>query len=210
MSATPIPQINGTGPLIMVADDSRAIRMLSVRTLTQGGFSTIEAENGAMALDMLRALGAKSQPVLVLMDINMPHMDGISCLHHIRHDDDLKGTPVLMASTESERSIVMQCAALGIAGYIIKPFTTEKLLGEVRRLVHDTENSRHMTEEEVMHTSTHEGAAVAAGSKDAYQQIIDIMASAMASAGSRCSSSAQCPVMIAMREEVQRIFPNQG
>ncbi|MHC4870870.1 MAG: response regulator [Planctomycetota bacterium] len=124
------PDCNET---ILITDDSRAMRALACRTLESSGYNTLEASNGLVAIAVLKEQISKSQKVdLVLLDINMPTMNGLTCLRKIREDPALRSIPVLIMSTDNDRKNIMMCMALKVAGYILKPYTTEKLLSEVR------------------------------------------------------------------------------
>jgi two-component system, chemotaxis family, chemotaxis protein CheY len=106
---------------ILVADDSRAMRMIVVRTLRQAGFSghqIIEAENGRQALE------AASQGVqLILSDWNMPEMTGIEFLRALRRAGS--GVPFCFVTSEGSEEMREQAIAAGALGLIAKPFTAE-------------------------------------------------------------------------------------
>jgi two-component system, chemotaxis family, chemotaxis protein CheY len=107
---------------IVVADDSRAMRMIVVRTLRQaglGGHEVLEAENGREALELV----GEHRPDLILSDWNMPEMTGIDCLSALR----ASGSDVAFGFVTSEGSDEMrdQAMAAGALGLIAKPFTAE-------------------------------------------------------------------------------------
>lgn len=107
---------------ILIADDSRVMRQIVVRTLRQaghGGHDIVEAENGKQALEMVQT----EQPDLVLSDWNMPEMTGIDCLSALR----ASGSTVKFGFVTSEGSEEMRqrAAAAGAAFLIAKPFTPE-------------------------------------------------------------------------------------
>lgn len=86
------------------------------------------AGNGIEALDMLRPCGDKPSTVprdrrLVLLDLNMPKMNGIECLHAIREDPELRRTPVIVLTTSDEDKDRIEAYDLNVAGYILKPVT---------------------------------------------------------------------------------------
>ena len=109
---------------IVVADDSRAMRMIVVRTLRQAGFGghVIEAENGREALELVAA----HAPDLILSDWNMPEMTGIQFLEALRSRGD--GTPFCFVTSEGSDEMREQASASGALGLIAKPFTSEAFL----------------------------------------------------------------------------------
>jgi two-component system chemotaxis response regulator CheY len=110
---------------IVVADDSRAMRMIVVRTLRQAGFGgheVIEAENGREALELV----GEHDPDLILSDWNMPEMTGIQLLTTLRSRGD--ATPFCFVTSEGSEEMREQAAAAGALGLIAKPFTAEAFL----------------------------------------------------------------------------------
>lgn len=107
---------------ILVADDSKAMRMIVVRTLRQAGFAghdIIEAENGKDALDI-----AASQSIdLILSDWNMPEMTGIDFLKNLRASGS--STPFCFVTSEGSEEMREMASAAGAVGLIAKPFTAE-------------------------------------------------------------------------------------
>lgn len=122
--------------LVLVTDDSRAMRSLACKTLNTAGMEALQACDGVEALDILKKNVNSSRKIdLVLMDLNMPNMDGRVCLRKIREAPDLRNTKVLVMTTDNDRKSIMLCVAMKVSGYILKPYTTDKLLGEVRRIL---------------------------------------------------------------------------
>lgn len=111
---------------ILIVDDSAAIRKILQRVLGQAEIpvgSVYEAGDGAAALEIL-----KQQKVgLVLSDINMPNMDGLQLLGHIRAHEEWRKMPVIMITTEGAAAKVQEAVALGATGYVRKPFTAEQI-----------------------------------------------------------------------------------
>lgn len=114
---------------ILTADDSPAIRKLIRNILELAGHSLIEAEDGAQALVLLRE--HKDEIKLVLLDWNMPNLDGYETLQAIKNDQNLKHLPVIMITTEVSRNKVINAIKYGASNYIMKPFTDEELLQKV-------------------------------------------------------------------------------
>jgi two-component system, chemotaxis family, chemotaxis protein CheY len=107
---------------ILIADDSRAMRMIVTRTLRQagyGGHDLVEAENGREALELAEA----DTPDLILSDWNMPEMTGIDLLKSLRARGI--GTPFCFVTSEGSQEMRDQAAAAGAMGLIAKPFTAD-------------------------------------------------------------------------------------
>ncbi|MGM0646326.1 MAG: response regulator [Thermodesulfobacteriota bacterium] len=120
---------------VLIIDDSKTMRKIITRTLRQAGvnFETIEeADDGQMALDHL----AQSKPDLILCDINMPNMDGLTFLQHKAQDASIKDIPVVMITTEGGSEDVVQDAKdKGAAASIKKPFNAEQIEDVIAPLV---------------------------------------------------------------------------
>ena len=111
---------------ILIVDDSAAIRKILQRVLGQAEIpmgSVFEAGDGAAALEILK----KQKVGLVLSDINMPTMDGLELLRHIKADQEWRKVPVIMITTEGAAAKVQEAVALGATGYVRKPFTAEQI-----------------------------------------------------------------------------------
>ncbi len=107
---------------IMLVDDSRTIRKLQTRALEQLGHAEIvEAEDGVEAL----AKFEEDAPDLILIDWNMPNMDGMTLVQKIRESN--KTIPLIMCTTGAERAQVIDAIKAGVNNYIVKPFTVEAL-----------------------------------------------------------------------------------
>ena len=116
---------------ILAVDDSKTIRMV-----IQGAFRTYdcdlrEAANGEEGL----MLAAREKPDLIILDITMPVMDGLTMLGMLRRDPELRATPVILLSAESSRENVNSMVRLGISDHLFKPFKEEALLNSVRKIV---------------------------------------------------------------------------
>src|SRR5271169_2961753 len=111
---------------ILIVDDSVAMRMLLQRALRNTNLPlerVFEAGDGCAAIEIL-----KNETVsLILSDINMPKMDGLQMLAELRANDQWKQVPVVMISTESGQTKVMEALRLGAKGFIRKPFVPEEL-----------------------------------------------------------------------------------
>lgn len=110
---------------MLLVDDSNTMRRIQKTQLSNLGVGDIiEAENGQDALDKLAA----NMPIdIVMLDWNMPVMDGFTCLENIRKDGAYKDVKVIMCTSESEKEKVMQAIKAGANNYIVKPFTPDAL-----------------------------------------------------------------------------------
>jgi len=107
---------------IMLVDDSRTMRNIQKSVLAQIGYTqVVEASDGVDALSKVQA----ETPDLILLDWNMPNMDGLTFLKQFRERD--KATPVIMVTTEAEKARVIEAIKAGVNNYVVKPFTPEVL-----------------------------------------------------------------------------------
>jgi DNA-binding response OmpR family regulator len=115
---------------ILVVDDQRDILELTATVLDGAGYAVTAVRSGAEALDLLE----RQRFDLVLLDINMPGMDGWETLRLIRADELLAGLPVVMFSVKGELRDKVQSMQEGALDYITKPFEVDDLLSRVRRV----------------------------------------------------------------------------
>ncbi len=115
---------------ILVADDEQYIRLLANRLLSDK-FSVLEAIDGAEAVDMAR----KHKPSLILMDIMMPNIDGYTACSSIKTNQSTKNIPVVMLTGLGFELNKKLAETVGADGYITKPFTLEKLLDAIGKVV---------------------------------------------------------------------------
>ncbi|MBM4107514.1 MAG: response regulator [Phycisphaerae bacterium] len=107
---------------ILLIDDSRTMRNIQKAVLTQLGYSEIcEACDGQDALSKVGAF----RPELILVDWNMPNMDGLAFIKAFRQTN--RTTPMIMVTTEAERSRVIEAIKAGVNNYVVKPFTPDLL-----------------------------------------------------------------------------------
>lgn len=118
---------------IMVVDDSASIRALIVSTLNGEGYEVLEAEDGEDALGVLDRAAQKVD--MMITDLNMPRMDGISLIERFRKIPGCRFIPVLMLTTESQEEKRRQGKAAGASAWLTKPFKPEQLLGLVRMVL---------------------------------------------------------------------------
>jgi two-component system cell cycle response regulator len=118
-------------PKILSVDDSRTMRMMVKRAFRNFQCELFEAADGAEGL----AAALANKPDLIVLDYNMPVMDGVTMLRNMRENADLKRTPVIMLTAEDSNEIISTVARLGVRDYIIKPFEDENLLSKVTRII---------------------------------------------------------------------------
>jgi two-component system chemotaxis response regulator CheY len=114
----------------MVVDDSRAIRMILANTLSELGFQVCQAGNGKEALDMLERENGEFS--LVLVDWNMPEMNGLEFVKRVRSDSRMSSVPLMMVTTETEMGQVVTALEAGANEYVMKPFTREIITDKLR------------------------------------------------------------------------------
>lgn len=117
--------------VIMVIDDSATLRQVVSVTLKKSGYEVLEAQDGKDALEKLT--GQKIH--LIVCDVHMPNMDGISFLKNLRERPEYKFTPVIMLTTESQEKKKMEGKAAGAKAWIVKPFKPEQILSAVEKLI---------------------------------------------------------------------------
>ena len=108
----------------LVVDDFSTMRRIIRNLLKELGYTNVdEAEDGAQALSKLK----NDKYDFVVSDWNMPNMDGLTMLKHIRSDEVLSSLPVLMVTAEAKRENIIEAAKAGASGYVVKPFTAATL-----------------------------------------------------------------------------------
>jgi CheY-like chemotaxis protein len=118
-------------PTILNVDDSKTVRSSLARLFGRFACEWREAGNGEEGL----AAALRETPDLILSDLNMPVMDGITMIRKMREHPALKRTPVIMLTTESGHQHIAAAARLGVRDYVIKPFREEDLLAKVGRII---------------------------------------------------------------------------
>ena len=114
---------------IMTVDDSRATRLFIKNAIDVLGFEFLEAKDGKEALKIL--LEENGRVDLILLDWNMPEMNGMEMLDQLKSNDLLKEIPVTMVTTEIERHKVVEAIGKGAKNYVMKPFSQEDLIGKI-------------------------------------------------------------------------------
>jgi CheY-like chemotaxis protein len=121
-------------PVLLVEDDSvdamtvrRAFKDLKILN------PLVHRTNGEEALDYLRGQG-NGKPCVVLLDLNMPRMNGIEFLKIVKVDDELKKIPVVVLTTSKEERDIVESFKLSVAGYIVKPVDYKKFVDAIRTI----------------------------------------------------------------------------
>ena len=117
---------------VLVVADSPTRRQMVAFTLTSAGYQVVEAGNGKEAVGKVNG-GAK--PDLVVTDLNMPEMDGITLIKEIRKMPALKFTPILMLTTEASDDKKKAGQAAGATGWIVKPFNPEQMMAVIKKVL---------------------------------------------------------------------------
>ncbi len=115
---------------ILVVDDSASIRQLVSMSLKDAGFEVIEACDGKDALSKL----AGQKIHLIVSDVNMPNMDGITLVKEVKAHPQYKFTPIMMLTTEAQESKMKEGKDAGAKAWLTKPFQADQLLTAVSRL----------------------------------------------------------------------------
>jgi two-component system chemotaxis response regulator CheY len=117
--------------MILAVDDSASMRQMVNFTLTSAGFRVVQAADGVEALEYARVNAVD----LVLTDVNMPRMDGITLVRELRALPAYRYTPMLVLTTESSQQKKMQGKEAGATGWIVKPFNPDQLLATIARVL---------------------------------------------------------------------------
>ena len=115
---------------VLAVDDSASMRQMVSFTLKGAGHDVIEAIDGVDALN--KAKGSK--PDVVLTDVNMPNMDGITLIKELRKLPGYRFTPMLMLTTESSEDKKSEGKSAGATGWLVKPFNPDQLLATIRKV----------------------------------------------------------------------------
>ncbi|MBF0624195.1 MAG: response regulator [Magnetococcales bacterium] len=116
---------------IMTVDDSSSVRQMVGLTLKGAGYNVVEGVDGQDALNKLKA-----NPVdMVITDLNMPNMDGITLIRELRALPAFKFTPIVMLTTESQANRKADGKSAGATGWIVKPFKPAQLLGVIKKVL---------------------------------------------------------------------------
>ncbi|WP_210270221.1 response regulator [Aureimonas sp. ME7] len=115
---------------ILTVDDSRTMRQLLNGALSDAGFSVVQAEDGVHGLEVLEGC----EPDVIVTDVNMPRMDGLTFIERLRADAGRRAIPILVLTTENDAAKKARAKAAGATGWIVKPFDARKLVDAINRV----------------------------------------------------------------------------
>jgi two-component system chemotaxis response regulator CheY len=115
---------------ILNVDDSATMRKIVTMSLSGAGHTILEAEHGAAALEAMKG----SKVDLIILDINMPVMNGLEFLQKLRGDAATKAVPVIMLTTQGEEDMRKKALDLGANDFLAKPFQKDQLLATVKKV----------------------------------------------------------------------------
>ena len=116
---------------VLSVDDSASIRQMVKMTLSGAGYEVVQANDGAEGL--AKAKGTAFD--MVVTDLNMPNMDGLTLIRELRKLPSYKGVPILFLTTESDENMKKEAKAAGATGWITKPFQQDQLVGVVKKVL---------------------------------------------------------------------------
>jgi len=119
------------GKLVLVVDDSAAVRQQVGMALGQAGFEVVEAADGKQGVS---AVADNPQIAIVISDVNMPNMNGLEMVAEIKKSPTNKGLPIIMLTTEGQPALIKQAKEAGAVGWIVKPFNASQLVATVQKL----------------------------------------------------------------------------
>ncbi|MBV1920467.1 MAG: Hpt domain-containing protein [Pseudomonadales bacterium] len=120
-----------TTPTVMVIDDSVTVRKVTTRLLERHGFDVVTAKDGVDAITQLQDI----KPDIMLLDIEMPRMDGFEVATLVRHDERLRDTPIIMITSRTGEKHRERAVSIGVNGYMGKPYQETTLLKEIEALL---------------------------------------------------------------------------
>jgi len=135
-AVSPLPFANTTAPasktsVVMIVDDSLTVRKVTSRLLERQGYEILIAKDGVGALELLR----ETIPAIMLVDIEMPHMDGFELIRTVRNNPDLQHIPVIIISSRTADKHRELARQLGVNEFMGKPYLEEELIGHIERLI---------------------------------------------------------------------------
>ena len=116
---------------ILTVDDSASIRLTTKVTLTNAGYTVSEAADGAQGLAAAKA----GNYDLIITDLNMPVMDGLTMIEELRKLPEHTGVPIIFLTTESDDAMKQQAKAAGATGWLVKPFVADQLVKIARKVL---------------------------------------------------------------------------
>jgi chemosensory pili system protein ChpA (sensor histidine kinase/response regulator) len=125
--ATGVTGERASAPLVMVVDDSLTVRKFTGRLLEREGYRVVTAKDGVDAIDKLK----EGVPDVMLVDIEMPRMDGFDLARNVRGDPRTHAIPIIVISSRTAEKHRSRAAALGVDAFVGKPYQEAELLGRI-------------------------------------------------------------------------------
>lgn len=119
------------GKLVLVVDDSAAVRQQVGMALGQAGFEVVEAGDGK---EGVAAVSKNPKIAMVISDINMPNMNGLEMVAELKKNPANRALPIIMLTTEGQPALIKQAKEAGAMGWIVKPFNAGQLVATVKKL----------------------------------------------------------------------------
>lgn len=116
---------------VLIVDDEPHMLRVTELSLKKGGYGLVIGRNGREAIE----LATREKPDLIVMDVNMPELDGLAALQQLKASPDTASIPVIMLTVRGHALTRQQAEASGSAVFLTKPFSPTQLLGEVRRIL---------------------------------------------------------------------------
>jgi chemosensory pili system protein ChpA (sensor histidine kinase/response regulator) len=136
----PMPEEKkAVAPLIMVVDDSLTVRKITSRLLAREGYEVVVAKDGVDALQLLQ----EHTPDVMLVDIEMPRMDGFELTKNVRGDAATKHIPIIMITSRTAEKHRSYAKELGVNAYLGKPYQEEELLGHIAGFISAAVATKH-------------------------------------------------------------------
>jgi len=157
----------GDSPLILIADDDKATRVLLRRVMEREGYKVVAAETGTEAVRLCQSLAAD----LILLDYIMPELDGVDACSQIRALDRYKATPVLMITSLDDDASIHRALVCGASDYITKPILLPVLRQRVRHLLASRRAERFM-----MHLAYHDSLTALPNREYFHRRLSEILA----------------------------------
>jgi two-component system chemotaxis response regulator CheY len=117
---------------VLIVDDSPTVRQQVSVALKQAGFEVVEAADG---FEGVSKVSADRDIRMVILDVNMPRMNGLEMLDKVKQDADNAGLHVVMLTSEGQQALIERAKKAGAKGWIVKPFKAELLVAAVRKLL---------------------------------------------------------------------------
>jgi twitching motility two-component system response regulator PilH len=112
---------------ILIVDDAQVDRSNLEKIVSEAGHQALLAESGAQAIERAK----RDKPDLILMDVNMPDMDGFAATRKLKADDATKAIPVVFVTSKNQKADMAWGQMLGAKGYIAKPYSREQILAQI-------------------------------------------------------------------------------